>query len=113
MVAGQDRDAVAAPDAHCQQAVGDGVRGVVEFFEGDLAVVVDDGGAIRGAAGVERGHHADFAPAPDVGDHGGDVLRRLELERARSEHLRQVVQFGGAAFGNLLDFGDCLQRNIG
>ena len=47
VVAGQDRHPVAALDAHRQQAVGDGVGGVVEFGEGHLAVVVDDGDAGR------------------------------------------------------------------
>ena len=58
MVAGQDRDPVAALDAHREQAVGDGVGGVVEFFERQLAVVVDD----RDAVGVRRALSAGIMP---------------------------------------------------
>ncbi len=101
MVARQDRHPVAALDAHRPQAVGDGVRRVVEFFERELAVVVDDGGAIGGAARVERRDHAELAPAPDVGEERGDVLRRLELQRTRFEHLAGVVQFGRSALGSM------------
>ena len=113
MVAGQDRHPVAALDPHRQQAVGDGMGGVVEFLERDLAVVVDDGRAVGGAARVQRGNHAELAPAPDIGDERGDVLRRFQLQRARFEHLAGIVQFGRAALGVLLDFGRCLQRKIG
>ena len=42
VVAGQNRHSVAALDSHRQQAVRHGVCGLVEFFEGDLAVVIDD-----------------------------------------------------------------------
>ncbi len=112
MVAGQDRYSVAALDPHRQQPVGDRVRGVVEFGECDLAVVVDDRGAVGCTTRVERGDHAEFAPAPDVGDHGGDVLRRLQLERACLQHFEEVVQLCGPALGVLLDFGRCLQRKI-
>ena len=87
--------------------------GVVELFERDLAVVVDDRGAVGRAAGVQRGNHAELAPAPDVGDECGDVLRWLDLQRAGFEHLAGIVQLGCAALGVLLDFGRCLQRKIG
>ena len=89
MVAGQDRDAVAALDAHRQQSVGDRVGGIVEFPESDRAVVVDDGGRVRGPTRVERGNHAELAPPADVGEHRRDVLRRLELAaRPASNILR-------------------------
>ena len=69
------------------------------------------------AARVERRDHAELAPAPDVGDHRGDVLRRFQLERARLEHLAGVVQFGRTALpvlpDGLLDLGRCLQREVG
>jgi hypothetical protein len=94
MVAREDRHPVTALDPQGQQAVGDRVRGVVEFLERQLAVVVDDRGAIGRAPGVERGKHPELTPAPDVGDHRGNVLRRLEFERAGFEHLAGVVQFG-------------------
>ncbi len=117
VVAGQDRHPVAALDPHRQQAIGDGVRGVVQLFEGELAVVVDDGGAIGRPARVQGGDHAELTPAPDIGDERGDVLRWLELQRARFEHLAGVVQFGCAALhvfsDGLLDFGRCLQGQIG
>ena len=58
VVAGQDRDPVAALDAHRQQAVGDRVGGVVEFLERHLAVVVDD----RGRFGVRRALSAGIIP---------------------------------------------------
>ena len=112
MVAGQDRHPVAALHPHRQQAVGDGMRGVVEFVERDLAVVVDDGRAVGGAAGVQRGNHAELAPAPDIGEKCGDVLRRLQLQSAGFEHLAGIVQFCGAALGILLNFGRCLERKI-
>ena len=70
------------------------MRRVVKFLERELALVVDDRGPIRGAPSVERRDHAEFAPAPDVCEEGGDVLRRLEFERTRLEHLAGVVQFG-------------------
>ncbi len=113
MVARQDRHPVATLDAHGPQSVGDGVRRVVEFFERELAIVVDDGGAIGGAACVQRRDHAELAPAPDVGEERGDVLRRLQLQRTGLEHLAGVVQFRRPALGILLDFGRCLQRKIG
>ena len=112
MVAGQQRDPVATLDAHCQQSVGDGVRGLVKLCERQLTVIVDGRGAIGVAAGVERRDHADLTPTPDVQDHRGDVLRRLDLEGAGFEHLAGVVQFGRAAFGVLLDFRRCLQRKV-
>ena len=89
------------------------MRGVVELFEGELAVVVDDGRPIGRPARVQRRDHAELTPAPDIGDERGDVLRWLELQRARFEHLAGVVQLGCAAFGVLLDFGRCLQGQIG
>ena len=110
MVAGQHRHPVAALDTHRQQAVGDGMRGVVQLLEGDLAVVVDDGRAVGRAARVERGNHAELAPAPDIGHERDDVLRWFQLQRAGLEHLAGVVQFGCPAFGVLLDFGRCLDR---
>ena len=113
MVAGQNRHPVAALDSHRQQAVRHGVGGLVEFFEGDLAVVVDDRRAVRGASGVQRGNHAELTPAPDIGHEGGDVLRRLQLQRARFEHLAGIVQLGCAAFGVLLDEGRCLKGKFG
>jgi hypothetical protein len=87
--------------------------GLVELIEGDLAVVVDDRGAVGRAARVERGDHAEFAPAPHVGDHRGDVLRRFQLEGAGLKHFEEIVQFCGPSLGVLLGFGDCLQRKIG
>ena len=45
VVADQQRHPVAALDPDRQQTVGDGVGGVVEFLERQLAVVVDDGEA--------------------------------------------------------------------
>ena len=112
MVAGQDRHPVAALDSHRQQAIGDGMGGIVEFFERDLAVVVDDGLAVGGAAGVQRGNHAELAPAPDIGDKRGDVLRWFQFQSAGFEHLAGIVQFGRAALGVLLDFGRCLEGKI-
>ena len=112
VVARQDRHPVAALDAHRQQAVGDGMGGIVEFFERDLAVVVDDGRAVGGAAGVQRGNHAELAPAPDIGEEGGDVLRWFQFQRAGFEHLAGIVQFGRAPLGVLLDLGRCLERKI-
>ena len=88
------------------------MRRVVEFGEREFAVVVDDGGAIGGAARVERRDHAEFTPAPDIGKQRGDVLRCLQLQRTRFEHLAGVVQFGRSALGILLNFGRCLQREI-
>lgn len=70
-----------------------------------------------GVRRVERRDHAELAPAPDVGEERGDVLRCLQLQRAGFEHLAGVVQFGRSALevllGGLLDFGRCLQRKIG
>ncbi len=83
VVARQDRHPVATLDPHRQQAIGHLVAGVVELLEGDLAVVVDDRGAVGRAPRVERGNHAELAPAPDVGNHRGDVLRRLQPEARR------------------------------
>lgn len=94
VVADQQRDTVAAADAQSQQSVGDGVGRGVEFTERQLAVVVDDCRAVGVPPGVERRDHAELTPAPDVGDHGRHVLRRLQLEGARLEHLPGVVQLG-------------------
>ena len=58
VVAGQDRYPVAALHPHCQQPVGDLVRGLVELLECDLAVVVDDRGAVR----VRRALSAGIMP---------------------------------------------------
>ncbi len=113
VVARENRHSVPALDPHRQQAIGDGMRGVVQLFEGELAVVVDDGRPIGRPARVQRRDHAELTPAPDIGDERGDVLRWLELQRARLEHLAGVVQLGCAAFGVLLDFGRCLQGQIG
>jgi hypothetical protein len=75
-------------DALGDQGVGHGMRGVVEFLERHLAVVVDDGRPVRCPARVERGDHADLAPLADVGEHPDEVLRRLDLERAGRDILR-------------------------
>ncbi len=88
------------------------VGGIVEFFERELAVVVDDGSAIGGAAGVQCRDHPELTPAPDIGEERGDVLRRLQPQRAGLEHFAGVVQFGRSALGVLLNFGRCLQRKI-
>ena len=101
VVAGEDGHAVAAPHAHRQQAVGGRAGGVVEFGEGHRALIVDDGRPVRSPARVERGDRAHLAPAADVGDQGGEVLRRLQPEGPRADHLLQVVQFGRTALGQL------------
>ena len=51
VVARQDRDAVAAVHTLGQQTVRDRVGGLVEFLVGQLAVVVDDRGAVAACAG--------------------------------------------------------------
>ena len=112
MVTSQYRYTVTTLDPLGQQAVGHLVGRVVEFLERDLAEVVDDRGAVRRAARVERRDHAELAPAPDVGDHRRDVLRRFQLERAGLQHLVGVVQLCRAAFYVLLHFCRCLQRKI-
>ena len=75
VVSSQDRDAVAALDAHGDHAVGDRVDAVVEFPERHRALVVDDRDAVRRAAGIDRGDHPDFPPPRDIGGHRGDGLR--------------------------------------
>ena len=109
MVADQQGDTVTALDADRQQAVRHRIGGVVELLERQLTFVVDDGRAIRIATCVERGDHAELAPANDVGNHGRDVLRGFDLEGARLEHLPGVVQFGRAALQILLNLGRCLE----
>ncbi len=51
-------------------------------------------------------------PAADVGEHGHEVLRRLELECARFEHLAGVVQLRRAAVEVLLGFRGHLRRQV-
>ena len=107
VVAGQNGHPVTATHAQPQQTVGDRVDGVVELGEGHRALVIDDRRAVRIPAGVQRGDHADFTPAHDIGAEGGQVLRRLEPKGAGSDHLLQVVQFGRAALGVLTRLVQC------
>ena len=112
VVARQQRYPVAALHTHRQQAVGDGMGGLVKLREGELTIVVDDGRAVGRAAGVQRGDHAEFAPAPDIGEEGGDILRWFQFQGAGFEHLAGIVQLRCSPLGVLLNLGRCLERNI-
>ncbi len=109
-VACQDRHTVAAAHALLPQPVGHRMGGLVEFPVGEFAVFVDARRAVRMASRVERRQHPELAPLVDVGRHPGDVLRRLQPERAGFEDFAHVVQFGRAAFDVLLKLVDSLAR---
>ena len=113
VVAGENAHTVAAAHAHGQQPISHRVDRVIEFGIGDRALVVDDRQPVRGAAGVERRNHPDLSPAPDIGDHGGQVVRGLDPEGAGRDHLLQVVQLRRSAFGDLAGFVERAGGEVG
>ncbi len=100
VVAGQDRDPVAALDAHGEQTVGHRVGGVVELLEGQLALVVDDGERL----GVRRALSAGIIPISPQRRMSATIAAMFCGGSSRSAPasniLLQVMQLGRPAFGD-------------
>ena len=100
VVAGQDRDAVAGPDAAGAQRVGDAVRAPVELLPADRAALVDDAVAVAVADGGGGEQAADRAVADEGAADADGPVREVRRQDPGAAQNRRGAGFEGDALSD-------------